>query len=76
MIPVKLNELEDQSNQTNDQNTDLDKIRKRDHCQPPFLCDRGVKKYPPMRPGGYTACRLSAAPLQIEYHNRQKMTSP
>ena len=24
----------------------------------------------------HTACRLSAAPLQIEYHNRQKMTSP
>ena len=43
-----LDELEDQINQANDQDADLNKVRDCDHCHPPFLGDRGVKKRPPI----------------------------
>ena len=81
MIPVHLNETEDQVNDTDDQTAELNKLRKRDHGQLPLsIQEWGIQEAPPYRFGKQreerTACCLPAAPLQIEYHNRQKMTSP
>ena len=42
---------------------------------PPFLTIRGQRSAP-CHEGEHTACRLSAAPLQLGYHNRRKMTRP
>ena len=41
-------DLNIEANDANDQNTYLDTIRNRHHCQPPFL-DLGGKKFPPIK---------------------------
>ena len=58
MIPVHLNETEDQVNDTDDQTADLNKLRKRDHGL------SRLKKFPlPLwNKEECTACCLPAAP--------------
>ena len=65
MIPVHLNETEDQVNDTDDQTADLNKLRKRDHGLSPLsIKSGGLKKFPlPLwNKEECTACCLPAAP--------------
>ena len=50
MVPVQLNEMENQFDHADDQDSHLDEIGKCDHDKPPFLDQnkrRGAKKRPP-----------------------------
>ena len=50
VVPVHLNETEDQVNDTDDQTADLNKLRKRDHGLSPLsIKSGGLKKRPPKR---------------------------
>ena len=42
MVPVQLNEMEDQFDHADDQDSHLDEIGKCDHDKPPVRSDRGL----------------------------------
>ena len=49
MVPVQLDEMEDQFDHADDQDPNLDKLGKCDHDKPPFLTkisDRGQRSAP------------------------------
>ena len=71
-------DLNNQAKKANDQNAELNEIGICNHWTAPLSEDRRAKKRPRSshtRPGD-TACRLSAAPLLLGYHTRQRMTRP
>ena len=49
MVPVHLNETEDQVNDTDDQTADLNKLRKRDHGLSPLSIKNGDSRSVPQK---------------------------